>query len=159
MMSLRRIAQAFSLVALVAACRQNSADANPDPSANAPAASASAATAPAAKAPAASASAAVAASAARSARGTLTRSEPSKVCIVNDQFMEVEQIPVAVGDKTYFGCCAMCKSKLENNEGVRTAADPVSGARVDKATAVIGRDAANKVYYFESEATMARFTL
>ena len=58
--------------------------------------------------------------------------------MVNDQFMEVEQIPVAVGDKTYFGCCAMCKSKLENNEGVRTAADPVSGARVDTATAVIG---------------------
>lgn len=158
-MSLRRIAQAFSLVALVAACRQTPADASPTEAVNAPAASASAASAPAAKAPAASASAAVAASAAPSAHGTLTRSEPSKVCMVNDQFMEVEQIPVAVAGKTYFGCCAMCKAKLENNDGVRTALDPVSGARVDKATAVIGRDAANKVYYFENEATMARFTL
>lgn len=35
------------------------------------------------------------------------------------QFMGREQIPVSVGGKTYFGCCAMCKEKLEKNEAVR----------------------------------------
>jgi YHS domain-containing protein len=79
--------------------------------------------------------------------------------MVNDQYMGKEQIPVVVGGKTYFGCCAMCKEKLEKNEAARMAVDPVSGARVDKATAVIGRDASNKVYYFENEQTMRRFTL
>ena len=85
--------------------------------------------------------------------------EQSKVCMVNDQYMDKEQIPVPVGGKTYFGCCPMCKDKLEKNEAVRMGVDPVSGARVDKATAVIARDASNKVYYFENEQTLRRFSL
>jgi len=81
----------------------------------------------------------------------------SKVCMVNDQFMGKPQIPTDVAGKRYYGCCAMCKEKLEKNESARSATDPVSGARVDKATAVIGRDANGKVYYFESEASLRRF--
>jgi YHS domain-containing protein len=156
MMTFRSLALASSLVALVAACRQTPAD--PDPNASAtPSASAKASAGPSAN-PSPAVVAAASASA-PSTQGALTRVEGSKVCMVNDQFMEVEQIPVEVGGKTYFGCCAMCKAKLENNDGARTAVDPVSGTRVDKATAVIGRAPSNKVYYFESEATMRRFTL
>lgn len=89
---------------------------------------------------------------------SLTRVEDaSQVCMVNDHYMGKPQIPVTVGSKTYFGCCAMCKQKLETDPGARTALDPVTGRSVDKASAVIGRDATGKVYYFENEATMARF--
>ncbi|AKU93636.1 hypothetical protein AKJ09_00300 [Labilithrix luteola] len=77
--------------------------------------------------------------------------------MVNNQFMGKTQIPVAVGGKTYFGCCAMCKEKLEKNESARTGTDPVTGKPVDKAAAVIARDDSGKVFYFESEATMQRY--
>ena len=30
--------------------------------------------------------------------------DPSQVCMVNDQFMGRAQIPVSVGGKTYYGC-------------------------------------------------------
>ena len=89
---------------------------------------------------------------------TLTRVVAANtVCMVNDQYMGREQIAVPVGDKTYFGCCADCKAKLEKNESMRTGTDPVTGKPVDKASAVIGRDEQGKVFYFESEATLARY--
>lgn len=84
-------------------------------------------------------------------------SDPSTVCMVNDQYMETPQIPVIVGDKTYFGCCQMCEAKLKNNAAIRSAVDPTSLRSVDKATAVIGRDASGKVFYFESEQALAKF--
>lgn len=83
----------------------------------------------------------------------------SHVCMVNDHDMGREQIPVTVGDKTYFGCCPMCKGKLERDPAVRTARDPVSGRAVDKATAVIARAPSGAVLYFESEDTLARYRL
>jgi YHS domain-containing protein len=83
--------------------------------------------------------------------------DPSAVCMVNDRYMGTAQIPVPVGDKTYFGCCAMCKQRLEMDATVRTGIDPVSGNRVDKASAVIARNAAGKVFYFENETTLRRY--
>ncbi len=92
------------------------------------------------------------------ANAALTRvSDPSAVCMVNDQYMGNPQIPVLVGDKTYFGCCKMCEAKLKNNPEVRSAVDPTSQQPVDKATAVIARDASGKVFYFESEQTLAKY--
>jgi YHS domain-containing protein len=67
------------------------------------------------------------------------------------------QIAVEVAGKVYYGCCAMCKEKLEQRSEARSAVDPVSGAHVDKAVAIIGRDPAGAVFYFESEATFARY--
>lgn len=97
---------------------------------------------------------------AAAAAAALTRVENvAQVCMVNDQFMGKEQIPVTVGGKTYFGCCAMCKEKLEKSNTARTATDPVTGKPVDKAVAVIARDDSGKVFYFESEDTMRRFKL
>lgn len=55
------------------------------------------------------------------------------------------QIPVEVEGKTYFGCCDMCKTRLAQDPESRAALDPVSGARVDKASAVIGREASGSV--------------
>lgn len=89
---------------------------------------------------------------------TLVRvTDPSTVCMVNDQYMGSPQIPVVVGDKTYFGCCKMCEDKLKNNPDARSASDPSSQRSVDKATAVIARDASGKVFYFENEQALAKY--
>jgi YHS domain-containing protein len=84
-------------------------------------------------------------------------SDPSQVCMVNDQFMGRAQIPVVVDGRTYFGCCPACKEKLENQSEMRTGRDPVTGQQVDKAKAVIVQDASGKVLYFESEETLKRY--
>lgn len=89
---------------------------------------------------------------------TLTRvTDPSLVCMVNDRFMGSEQIAVPVEGRTYYGCCAACKDKLENNPRARTAIDPVTQQPVDKASAVIGKTAQGNVVYFESEASFGRY--
>jgi YHS domain-containing protein len=81
----------------------------------------------------------------------------SLVCMVNDQFMGVTQIPIAVEGRTYYGCCPACKQKLADQPAARTAQDPVTGEPVDKATAVIVQDATGKVLYFANEDTLRRF--
>ncbi len=89
--------------------------------------------------------------------GTLQRVEPRRVCMVNDRVYEKDQIPVEVDGRTYFGCCEMCKERLSRDAAVRAAVDPVSGAKVDKARAVVAADADGRVLYFESEETLARY--
>lgn len=76
--------------------------------------------------------------------------ESKRVCMINNRLMNEDQIPVTVGDKTYFGCCPMCKERLENDQKSRTATDPISGRQVDKALAVIGARPSGQVVYFES---------
>lgn len=83
--------------------------------------------------------------------------DPSQTCMVTNQFMGKPQIPIAVEGRTYYGCCAMCKERLGNEPGTRTAADPVTGEQVDKASAVIVQDAAGKLLYFASEDTLRRY--
>ena len=84
---------------------------------------------------------------------------PSEVCMVNDQFMGREQIPIEVDGKTYFGCCELCKGRLATDTVVRVAVDPVSGKQVDKATATIGALPNGKVLYFESEKNLNAYQL
>jgi YHS domain-containing protein len=74
--------------------------------------------------------------------------DTSQVCMVNDQFMGKAQIPVQVEGKTYYGCCAMCKGRLQSDAAARTAIDPVTNAAVDKASAVIGKTITGSVLYF-----------
>ena len=45
-------------------------------------------------------------------KAELKRVETKKVCMVNNQVFEKDQIPVAVDGKTYYGCCEMCKERL-----------------------------------------------
>lgn len=89
--------------------------------------------------------------------GALKRVENKKVCMVNDQLFERDQIPIKVEDKTYYGCCEMCKERLAKDAAARTAVDPVSGKKVDKATAVIAARADGSVLYFENEANLAKY--
>lgn len=79
--------------------------------------------------------------------------------MVNDRYMGSDQIPVSVDGKTYYGCCAGCKDKLQNQAAARTALDPVTRKPVDKASAVIARTKTGKVMYFESLETLSRFQL
>ncbi len=80
----------------------------------------------------------------------VTQIEPKYVCMINNQYFTREQIPVVVGEKTYYGCCEMCEERLKTDPVSRTAIDPVSGDQVDKAASVIGATADGKVLYFEN---------
>jgi len=85
--------------------------------------------------------------------------DTSHVCMVNNMDMGKPQIPVKVGDQTYYGCCKMCEGILKKDRSARFAKDPVSGKEVDKAKAVIGAKPNGEVLYFESEETFKSFNL
>lgn len=89
--------------------------------------------------------------------GYLTKVEPKTVCMINEQAMGRDQIPVEVEGKTYFGCCQMCVTRLTNDEKTRVAIDPVSGKEVDKAKAVIAAQEDGRVFYFENEENLAKY--
>jgi YHS domain-containing protein len=82
-----------------------------------------------------------------------------KVCMVNDRYMYVDQIPIEVNGITYYGCCEDCVMKIQKNIGdVRYAKDPVSGNKVDKASAIIVQNKnSGMVYYFNTKAVADAF--
>lgn len=88
---------------------------------------------------------------------SLKRVETKKVCMINNQVFEKDQIPVEVEGRTYYGCCDMCKERLAKDKDARTAVDPVSGKEVDKAKAVIAALPDGSVLYFESEETLNKY--
>ena len=109
-------------------------------------------------APASTAAATAPVSTSAALPGGMTRvTDPSQVCMVNDQFMGKPQIPVEVEGRTYYGCCPMCKDRLTKQPESRTALDPVTGEQVDKARAVMVQDASGKILYFASEDTLRRY--
>jgi YHS domain-containing protein len=87
----------------------------------------------------------------------LERVDAEYVCFVTKHRFDKEQLPVAVEGKTYYGCCEMCKAKLKEDAAQRCDVDPVSGAKVDKASAVIGADSQGKVYFFENDENLKKF--
>jgi YHS domain-containing protein len=91
------------------------------------------------------------------AKPALKKVEAKKVCMVNNQLFEKDQIPISVEGKTYYGCCEMCKERLAKDAAARSAVDPVTGNKVDKATAVIAAQPDGKVLYFESEKTLEEY--
>ena len=80
----------------------------------------------------------------------------SEVCMVNNTYMGKLQIAVEVEGRTYYGCCPACRDRLIGEPSVRTARDPVTGEVVDKAHAVIARNARNGVLYFASAQNVRR---
>jgi hypothetical protein len=83
----------------------------------------------------------------------------SQVCMVNDQFMNKEQIPVRVGSKMYYGCCEGCVATLKNKITARTATDPLTEESVDKASAfiIIKPGTKDEVLYFASAANAKNY--
>lgn len=142
-MSSLKLAGMFALSTLVAACNTP-----PEKGESRPIASAEALQAPAPAPAEAAADTAVA----------LTEvTDPSQVCMVNNQYMGRPQIPVTVNGRTYYGCCAMCKGRLEKDPSARTGTDPVTQRPIDKALAVIGKTTKGDVLYFESRDTFAAY--
>jgi YHS domain-containing protein len=89
--------------------------------------------------------------------GNLQRVDAKYTCFITQHRFDKPQLPVVVDGKTYYGCCEMCKAKLTNDPASRFAIDPVSGKKVDKATAVIGADSNGKIYFFENEKDLEDF--
>lgn len=87
----------------------------------------------------------------------LKRVETKKVCMINNQVFEKDQIPIQVEGRTYYGCCEMCKERLAKDRASREATDPVTGKTVDKAKAVIGAQPDGSVLYFESEESFKKY--
>ena len=87
----------------------------------------------------------------------LKKVESQYVCMINNKLFDKVQIPTIVNGKTYYGCCPMCKEKLEKSPEARSATDPVSNKKVDKSTAIIGAEADGTVHYFENEANLKRY--
>ncbi|WP_020534843.1 hypothetical protein [Lewinella cohaerens] len=75
-----------------------------------------------------------------------------QVCMVNDTYMGKDQIAVPVNGKTYYGCCQMCVTTLNEQESSRQASDPLTGEEVDKAEAIIAvLNQDGSVGYFKNE--------
>jgi len=70
--------------------------------------------------------------------GSVKKVDHKYVCMITNKLFTDEQIEVDVEGKRYFGCCEMCKSKLQGDVTSRQAQDPVSGKTVDKALASYG---------------------
>ncbi|MFZ3072720.1 MAG: TRASH domain-containing protein [Thermodesulfobacteriota bacterium] len=85
--------------------------------------------------------------------------EAVKVCMINNRVMAEPQIPVEIGNKTYYGCCAGCANKLKNEEGARFSKDPLTGSKVDKATAYIISGLGGEALYFESEKNAQNYVM
>lgn len=83
--------------------------------------------------------------------------EHKYVCMITNKLFADEQIEVDIEGKKYYGCCEMCKAKLEGDVTSRQAQDPVSGITVDKAIAVTGADSSGNIFYFENETNMSAY--
>ena len=62
--------------------------------------------------------------AATDAQPALRRVETKHVCMINNQDMGRDQLPVEVDKKTYYGCCEGCKKALNEKPETRLAIDP-----------------------------------
>jgi YHS domain-containing protein len=83
-----------------------------------------------------------------------------KVCMVDDIYQgDYPTLPAKFDNRTYYGCDSKAVRELTTKNEFRTATDPVTGKRIDKATAVIAihpkRD--GKVLYFESSETFTKY--
>lgn len=83
----------------------------------------------------------------------ITRISNSQVCMVNNRFMNSEQIAVPLEGKTYYGCCEGCVKMLKEDPTSHFTTDALSGEQVDKAIAfIIGKPGSKEeVLYFTSE--------
>lgn len=83
----------------------------------------------------------------------ITKLPNNQVCMVNNRFMNSDQIAVPLNDKTYYGCCEGCVKMLKEEPSSRFTYDLLSGEDVDKAIAfIIGKPGTTgDVLYFKSE--------
>jgi YHS domain-containing protein len=83
----------------------------------------------------------------------VTKLPNKQVCMINNRFMNSDQIAVPIDNKTYYGCCEGCVKALNEDSTTHYTADPLSGEQVDKASAyIIGKPGSKEdVLYFKTE--------
>lgn len=83
----------------------------------------------------------------------------NQICMIQKYYMGPDQMtPVAIAGKTYYVCCQGCKDTLMKDPAKeRFAIDPVSGKKVDKADAVLGKASNGQIHFFESVADRDAF--
>ena len=85
----------------------------------------------------------------------------SQVCMINNRFMNSDQIPVPLNHKIYYGCCEGCVKALNEDSTSHYTSDPLSGEQVDKAIAfIIGKPGSKEdVLYFKNEKNAREYFL
>ena len=86
------------------------------------------------------------------ASGPVTPVSKRMICMITNKAYSKPQLPVTVKGRTYYGCCDMCRHTLKTDASSRYAIDPISGKKVDKSKAVVGKDAKGSVVYFQNQA-------
>lgn len=83
----------------------------------------------------------------------ITKLPNNQVCMVNNRFLNSEQIPLPVNGKTYYGCCEGCVKVLKEDSASHYTYDLLSNEQIDKAIAfIIGKPGSKEdVLYFKSE--------
>jgi YHS domain-containing protein len=91
------------------------------------------------------------------ATGPVSQVNGRLVCMLTNKAFDKPQLPVKVKGRTYYGCCSMCKHMLQTDAANRVAIDPISGKKVDKSKAVIGKDSKDSVVYFQNESDLQKY--
>lgn len=81
----------------------------------------------------------------------------NEVNMATNTFEKKAQKSVNIDGKSYFTDGGACEFNLRENASARFAADPLTGKKVDKASAATYADASGKVYYFETDANFQGF--
>jgi len=83
----------------------------------------------------------------------ITKLPNKQVCMINNRFMNSDQIAVSIDNRIYYGCCEGCVKALKDDSTTHYTADPLSGEQVDKAIAfIIGKPGSKEdVLYFKTE--------
>ena len=90
----------------------------------------------------------------------ITKLSNSQVCMINNRFMNSEQIAVPLNHKIYYGCCEGCVKALNEDSTSHYTSDPLSGEKVDKAIFIIGKPGSKEdVLYFKNEKNAREYFL
>ena len=83
---------------------------------------------------------------------------PSKhVCFITGKRYDKTLPAEVINGKKYYYCHEDCFNQLKSDPATRTAIDPMSGVKVDKADAVVGVDKNGNVFYFENMYNLHKF--
>ena len=95
--------------------------------------------------------------AARGSEPELKLIDSSHTCMGSNQAQTEAQDFAEVEGKRYYGCSKMCIVNLKENPNFRYGIDPVSGEKVDKASAIVATRPGGELLYFASEKTFRSY--
>ncbi|MBI2401068.1 MAG: hypothetical protein HYV23_08465 [Deltaproteobacteria bacterium] len=87
----------------------------------------------------------------------LKKVSAEEVNMVTNRHAGSKQAAVSIDGRTYFGAGEGYVSTLQKNAASRSAVDPFTNKKIDKASALTYADASGRVFYFESEGSYREF--